>query len=366
MRICIDARFMGAEATRGIGRYVGELVRAMLEVAPENRYVLVTRSASHPFAPHPSVETIVADVPWYGFTEQIRLPAVFASAKADLVHVPHWNVPLFLRGPFVVTVHDLLLRHEPASAKVSTRGFFLRTLKRLGYRLVLWNALRRARRILVPTQFVARDVMEFYPFARGKIIVTGEGMPPFPPSSSRMRGPTDYLLYVGSAYPHKGLGDLMEAWEMVSKAHPGLELRIAGEMDAFMEAVRSDAERRKLPRVTFLGTVDDATLRTLYGSALAFVFPSHFEGFGLPPLEALAEGCPVVCSDAASLPEVLGPDGAIFFRAGDPDAILQAIEQVVREPEVFRRNAATAAKRLSVIHDWRNAALHTLIAYQNQ
>ena len=365
MRILIDARMMGPETSRGIGRYTEELVRALLELAPEHRYVLVTRTAAHPFAQHPSVETLVADIPWYGLEEQRRMPSVIRSANADVVHVPHWNVPLAYRGPLVVTVHDLLLRHAPESAKASLRGPLVSFIKRVGYRLALSHALNAARSILVPTQFVADDIRHFYPSVASKIIVTGEGMPPLQlQTTSNWQLATPYLLYVGAAYPHKGVSDLLEAWPSISSKYPDLHLKIGGELDVFMQRLKSSAERRGLVRIEFLGRVPDADLPQLYAGALAFVYPSHFEGFGLPPLEAIAAGCPVISSDAGALVEVLGEKGAIFFRTGDANAILGAVERVVNDPKTARLRTAEAARELAARHSWRHAAQRTLEAYE--
>lgn len=365
MRIGIDARMMTPKATRGIGRYIEELVRAMLATAPEHRYVLVTNRTIHPFSSHPSVETIVTDVPWYGLREQLAMPQIFRSMKADIVHVPHWNVPLLYRGPLVVTVHDLLLRHEPTSTRISTRDPFLALMKRWGYRLVVASAIRRAKRVLVPTAFVADDVVALYPASKGKVAVTGEGMgrrsltPPsrVPPAGER------YLFYVGSAYPHKGLDVLLDAWEELSLRHADLKLKIAGSIDVFMQRIKDEARRRRLPRIQFLGYVDDQELALLYRDAVAFVFPSRFEGFGLPPLEALQAGCPVVSSDAAALPEVLGRDGAFFFRSGSQTDILRAIETVLQDPQSARRRIGAILPELQRRHDWAAVATRTLESY---
>lgn len=362
MRIAIDARMMGAAVSRGIGRYVEELVRAMLDVAPEHRYVLIVRSGKHPFAGHPSVETVVADIPWYGLEEQLRMPRVFRSAKADVVFAPHWNVPLLFRGPLVMTVHDLLLRHEPASAKISTRHPFTRTMKRLGYRVTLASAIRRARTIFVPTEFVKTDAESFYPASRGKVVVTGEGMPQPKTSAIPPDREAPYLLYVGAGYPHKGLQDLFDAWPRIRANHPTLRLKIAGELDVFMRKHKEATERGGLEGVEFLGAVSDDTLEGLYAGATGFVYPSHFEGFGLPPLEALAHGCPVVSSDAGALVETLGKDAAIFFRAGSSDGILAAVEALFRDPESARRSALRAAPQLAGRHDWHEAARRTIAA----
>ena len=358
---------MGAEATRGIGRYIQELVAAMLiENAgrtDKHTFILITRSTDHPFARHPAIETIVADVPWYGLAEQFKLPEAFRRAKADIVHVPHWNIPVFMSGPFVVTLHDLLLRHYPQSAKSSTRNFFVRSVKMLGYRVVLSTAIRRARRILTPSHFVAHDVASFYKHIEHKIVVTGEGMPPIDEQAFSNDRNRPYLLYVGSAYPHKGLDGLLIAWSKISVMHPDLRLKIVGEKDDFMTGLENEAADSGLKNIDFLGRVNDQALGRLYAGAWAFVFPSLFEGFGLPPLEALAHGCPVICSDAGSLPEVVGPDNAFFFRAGDPDAILGAVQRVLANPEAARAAARIAAQDCARRHSWKAAAHATLEAY---
>jgi len=358
MRIAIDARMMGAEATRGIGRYIQELVSALLKVAPGNKYVLIVKTADHAFRSHPSVETIVADIPWYSLQEQIKMPGIFRSAKADVVFVPHWNVPLFYQGPLVITIHDLLLRHFPHSAKASTKNWFVRFLKRFGYRLILASAIKRARKIFVPTEFVARDVASFYPRVASKIEVTGEGMPVFSyqARSAKREETGNFLLYVGAAYPHKGLQDLLQAWKKISEKHSELSLKIAGEMDVFMQDYKKWSGEHNLKRVEFLGRVSDEELDTLYAQAKTLVFPSYFEGFGLPPLEAIAHGCPVIASRLDVLIEVLGRDGAIFFDPGSSDGIIYAVLQLLAEPEKYGQLTVKAAQDLAGRHDWLKVA----------
>jgi len=362
MRITLDARMMGPTNTRGIGRYIEELVRAMIEVAPEHQYALIVRDPNHPFTGHASVETMVADIPWYGLREQREMPAVFASTKPDVIHVPHWNVPLSTQRNLVVTIHDLLLRHEPASAKISTRGPVVQTVKRLGYRVVLSAALRHATRILVPTDFVRQDVTSFYPATRDRIRVTGEGMPPIDPTPSSPVSPS-YLLYVGSAYPHKGLADVFDAWPKIHSDFPELRLKIAGEMDVFMTRFKDRVAQKKLLNIEFLGRAPEQELASLYRGAMACIFPSHFEGFGLPPLEAIAHGCPVIAADAPATVEVLGKAAGTFFRMGEADAILAAVHRVLGAPEEMRRLARAEAPELAHRHSWKLAAERTLRAY---
>jgi len=370
MRIAIDARMMGPENTRGIGRYIEELVKAFLEIASEHRYVLVTRRADHRFASHPSVETVVADIPWYGVREQLEMPSVFEKIKPDVLHIPHWNVPVLYRGPYILTIHDLLLRHAPESTKASTRGSVARWIRHAGYRFVISHAVRHATKILVPSAFVARDVASFYPKAAGRVCVTGEGMPRVVARSSNLdsnfellTSNSPYLLYVGAAYPHKGLQDVLTVWPRVSELYPQMHLKIAGEKDVFMHRYEANVEAQGLRNISFLDRVSEDELDRLYDGALAFIYPTHQEGFGLPPLEAISRGCPVLSSDVGPLPEVLGKDGAIFFQAGDQNAILAAVQELVRDPAQARLDAARLGPTLAARHDWKQAAACTLGAY---
>ncbi len=366
MRIGIDARMMSAQTSRGIGRYVEELIRAMVAEAPEHKYVLVTRQPIHSFSSHPSVETVVADVPWYGIREQIEMPGVFRSIKCDVLHVPHWNVPVLTSGNLVITIHDLLLRHEPKSARLSTRGPIVSSIKRLGYRITLAAALTHAKAILVPTNFVANDLRNLYPGVNSKIVVTGEGISertPFAEDVASMPPRQEYLLYVGSAYPHKGLDLFLDAWGELEVKHPSLHLKIAGAEDVFMQRLKIEAQRRGLPRVEFLGYVGDESLAKLYHEAVALVMPSRFEGFGLTPLEAIQAGCPVVSSDAAALVEVLGEEGAFFFQSGSKNGMLYAIERVLADQVAAREKTKKTLPVLQARHNWKNAASLTLAAY---
>ncbi len=364
MKIAIDARMMGPMNTRGIGRYIEELIRAMLVLEPEHEYHLIVREKAHAFVAHPSVRTQVVDIGWYGLREQVLMPRVLGRIGADVVHVPHWNVPFLLSGRLVVTVHDLLLLHFSESAKMSMRSWPVRMIKRIGYRLVLDHAIGAARRILVPTKFVEKDIVGFYPRAVSRIKVTGEGMPALNIKKDLPHHHPSFLLYVGSAYPHKGLADLMVAWKKIALAYPALHLWIAGERDVFMRALEAGISREDLGRVKFLGRVTDERLVELYENAVALVYPSHFEGFGLPPLEALARGCPVISSDAGALPEVLADEGVFSFHVGDSNAILGCVQEIMDDPAKARAKSVVAAEKLSRVHDWRTAAQSTLDAYR--
>ena len=349
MRIAVDARMMGAGNTRGIGRYIKETVEALQSLDSEHEIVLL----------QPNIR-------WYTLAEQLKMPKVLREAKADLVWIPHWNVPLLYRGPYVITVHVLLLRHQSASAKASTRGPIIAWLKRIGYRVVLWNALRHAKAIFVPAQEVARDVIDHYPFAASKIIVTGEGVTALPaPAQNSELLPTPYLFYFGSAYPHKRLDLLLEMWEKFSTKHQEYSLLIGGEQDVFMKRWMAEATVRKLPCVRFLGRIDDQELSTFLAHATAHVHPSSFEGFALPSLEALSLGCPAVAADIPVLRELLPEQGVFFFKNGDADDMMRAIETVLADREEARAQAKQGGQLAAQRHSWLAVAKRTLEAFEH-
>jgi glycosyltransferase involved in cell wall biosynthesis len=362
MKIGIDARMMGAGNTRGIGRYIEELLRAMINSHSENEYVLVSRTRDHALKDYSCVETVVADIPWYSWKEQVYLPKILKTLKVDVMHFPHWNVPLSYHQPFVVTIHDLLLRHQKESAKASTKSFLHRGIKRVGYRVVLDHAIRGSSQICVPTQFVADDIAYFYPAQQDKIIITSEGVVALP-NEGIVAPDFEYLLYVGSSYPHKRLDLLIEAWKEISQMKPDLHLVIAGETDVFMRRIQTMVDAMSLKRVHFEGRVSDGVLRSLYEGALALIFPSEFEGFGLPPVEALAQGTPVISSDSRPMPEVLGTGGVIYFKSGSRDDMINAVKAVVDNSESMRNQAKNAGVELMEKYTWQKASMRTLESY---
>ncbi|MDO8617966.1 MAG: glycosyltransferase family 1 protein [Candidatus Uhrbacteria bacterium] len=370
MRIAIDARMMGPLVTRGIGRYVEELTRAMIAQAPHHQFVLLMRNPeTSSFLGQPNVEHIVADVPWYGWREQIEMPKFFREARADLVHVPHWNAPLFYRGTYVLTIHDILLRRQPFSSKISTRHPAYAFLKYYAYRALIHHNISHARHILVPTQFVADELQGFYRVPSSRITITSEGLTDFPaPYFSILDRyfllPTSYFLYVGSAYPHKRLDLLLDAWQVIAAYHPELSLIIAGEEDVFMARHVAFVKQQNLSRVTFTGRVTDAELAALLQNASAFVFPSSHEGFGLPPLEALSFGTPVISSDSTCLPEVLPKEGVFFFRNGDVNDMIRAVDTLLGSSSQARAAAGRAQAIVKMRYRWSEVAARTLETYE--
>jgi len=364
MHIAIDARMMGAGKTRGIGRYIEETVKQLATQQPDWTFTLLVRDPENTSFHASNIVFKKADFSWYGLKEQLLLPRIVKEIDADHVWFPHWNVPLFFRGTFSITIHDLLLVHQPQSAKASTRHPMVAWLKRVGFYLVLKNAIRKSQTIFVPTQAVKKDLCSFDKSVEHKILVNGEGLSSLPQPQQERIFPTPFLFYVGSAYPHKRLELLLDMWQVISINHPELTLIVGGEKDVFMNRIMKCCEDLGLPRVIFTGQLSDQQMADYYAQASAFVFPTSFEGFGLPPCEALSLGTPVISSDIEVLKEVLPQQGVFFFENGSVDGMIRAIETVLVQGEDARTQALLGGEEVRRRHSWAFTAKSMIESFQ--
>lgn len=364
MRIAIDARFYGPVG-KGLGRYTARLIEHLEDILPEGDecIVFLRRENFEAYRPrNPRFRKVLADYPWYSFREQFLFPFLLRRYRPDLVHFPHFNVPLPYRRPFVVTIHDLILLRHP-TARNTTKSVLTYRLKFLAYRLTIGSAVRRARRILTVSRFTERDLVAEYPGAGGKISVAYEGcdLPEVSEQTERngaVRGiMRPYFLYVGNAYPHKNL----EAFIPLSKRFPGVRFVLVGREDYFYRRLREAAEREGAENIVFAGFVPDAELVGLYRDAAGYVFPSLYEGFGLPPLEAMRLGVPVVSSDRGSLPEILG-DAALYFDPDDDESLARQVGRVLEGGDSVAELSRKGKER-SARFRWEDMAAATLRAY---
>jgi len=322
LRIALDARRV---ADFGIGTYIRNLVRALARVDDRNQYKLITSGLPVPeFAALPGNFEVASfsAVQGQGYQRglaQIRYGLFLRKLDADLFHIPLNAVPLFMPKPYLVTIHDmstLLFSNEQGYGN-RLRHFYLR------------RGLIRADRVIAVSKATCRDVEAVLgiPMSRMRVVYNAPD-PTFRPLSApdgaghraeiqrvldRYRIQYPYLLYVGRTNPHKNIPRLVEAFAVLRgevREHPSyrdLRLLIIGDEISRYPALRQAViQSRVEDAVRFLGFVPIETLRAFYQGASAFVFPSLYEGFGLPPLEAMACGTPVVCSNVSSLPEVVG------------------------------------------------------------
>jgi glycosyltransferase involved in cell wall biosynthesis len=355
VRIGIDARNDQA----GIGRYTFSLIRELAQIDGDNEYVLFLsreRLASYT-PPGPNFRTVEAEIPWFTVREQLQLPHLVGRERLDLMHYPHLTVPLATRTPFVVTVHDL--NYLDAAAGSGSR------VRRAGYRVELAKA-RRARRLIAVSEHTRDTVVRELRVDPERITVTYEAADPpgaVEPDTSvleRLGLDSPFFLYVGAAYPYKNLARLIDAFARLAGDH---KLVLAGDQEDFGPALRSQAADAGLAgRIVFPGRISDAELAALIGRALAYVFVSLSEGFGLPGLEAMSAGLPVVAARAGSLPEIYG-DAAHYCDPHDVGSIADALAEIASEPDLRDRLVALGRKRAAEF-SWRRTAEQTLAVYR--
>ncbi|MFA6497645.1 MAG: glycosyltransferase family 1 protein [Patescibacteria group bacterium] len=343
MRIGIDARFYGPRVGGGgLGRYVSELVNALQQVDRENEYILFLKKENfHECAiSAPNFSKRLVDIPWYSVEEQRRMPREVRLAKVNIMHYPHWNVPVFSRVPFVVTIHDLILLEDPMSARATTRSAFVHGVKSVGLRLALEAAIHRSKHIVAISQYTKRSILEHFRVPSGKISVVYNGIRP--PSGGEsvdlnrfgVRAP--YFLYVGNRYPHKNLEMLLESFADFCRMDSQTMLVLAGKDDVFTRELQKHAKALGISneRLLWIDTPTDALLARLYIDTSLAITPSRIEGFGIPPLEALSFGVPVAASRASSLPEVLG-ESVRYFDHDDASGLTRLMHEAIVAPELW-------------------------------
>jgi len=373
MRIGIDARFYGTLG-KGLGRYASELIAQLEKLDTENDYVVFLRKDNwDQYEPkNPRFRKELAEYRWYTWKEQLLYPLFLRKFSLDLVHFPHFNVPLTYRRPFVVTVHDLILFKHP-TPRATTLGPLLYRLKYFAYRLNITSALKRAKAIITVSETAKREIENVFPFTKQKqILVTyGACSPSFTPDAASGVQPSDrvaelpkpFALYVGNAYPHKNLERLLEAFRKFREdGHGAYNLVLVGADDYFYARLRQESRAAGNDwNVIFFGQASEAELAEIYRKAAFYVFPSLHEGFGLPPLEAMCAGLPVTSSDASCMPEVLG-DAVHYFDANDGDSIAGALAKMADDDDLRQRLIGKGADRTK-LYDWETTARKTIEIY---
>lgn len=394
MNIGIDARMLGPHCG-GLGRYTEQLIKHLIKIDSKNQYILFLKKDNFNFVPDSqNVIKVLADIHWYGIKEQTDFLKIINKQDIDLMHFPHWNVPLLYNKPFVVTIHDLLLLHYP-TREASTLGFVWYAVKHAVYKKVLHHAVKKAKHIFVPSNFTKMDLCETLNVRQEKITVTyeapyiniGDLRNTYIENKNHQFSSTvigmqkeivrntqqnifekynitkPYVLYVGVAYPHKNLKGLLRTWKKVEHEIEDVQLVLVGKRNFFYEQLLSSEEIRLCSRVIYTDFVGDAELSNLYKNARAYVFPSLYEGFGLPPLEAMAHGVPVVSSNRTCLPEILG-EAVLYVDSENADQFAQQIILVLENEDLRFELRSKAIEELKK-YSWEKMAKETFAIYQN-
>ncbi len=367
MRIGIDARFYGTAHT-GIGRYVQNLILNLGKIDKENQYIVfggeLLREETSKF---PNFKWVKLETRPYSIAEQLVNPVVFSKEKLDLLHVPHFNAPVYYPGKFVITIHDLI-KHLSVGKATTTLPYYQYLIKHFAYRLAIRVNLLRANKIIVPA-FYWKDYLEsHFQIKPEKLAVTYEAAgnsltkktSEKPLEVLRKYGLNKpFVIYTGNLYPHKNVPFLVEAVKQFNASHEHrLELALAcARNDAFKNIIATD------DTVKFLGYVPDSELAALYAEALALVQPSLIEGFGLTGLEAMSVGLPVLASNATCLPEIYG-SAALYFDPRNVDDLVRKLAQFFSDQDLAINLIALGRKRIKQF-SWPRMARQTLAVYQS-
>lgn len=358
--IVIDARIRRSST----GRYVDRLLEHLQAVDSYHRYTILLQpddtwkpknSNFHPI-PCRYAQFSLNPVEQFGFAAQLY------RLKPDLVHFTMSQQPIPYFGNIVTTSHDTTMYYFVRRGSTPVPIY---KIKIWLYRFLVWQAHVKSRKIIVPTRTVAKEFIKLQPFTKKKIAVTYESSEP--PLAVRAEHPKgidgDFIMYVGTAFPHKNLPKLIEAFDILHAKNPKLKLVLAGKHEKhYFELIEWARSRPSFNSIIFTGFVSDAELKWLYQNCRAYVFASLSEGFGLPALEAMAHGAPVVASNASCIPEVNG-DGAHYFNPRKPHDIADKITEVL-ENDTLRsqliKNGRAQLKKFS----WRTMAEETLTIYK--
>ena len=368
MRIGIDGRYI-ADHFPGIGRYTYNLAAKLPELAPDTDFVLFhnprllnTRYDLGRLALNPNLRLLPVDVPTRSLKEQYQLRSLARALSLDLLHAPYYVMPYWLHCPSVVTMYDLIPMIYPQHLPHRWTAWIFRATASL--------ATRRAKHIIAISESTRKDLVHFFGASEDRITVTHLAADErFRPLDCQQREntirtyglPERYILYLGINKPHKNLIFLLE---VLHELRTETKLVLAGKEDPRYPQVRDEVRRLRLDdRVVFLGDIPENDLPLIYSGAEVFLFPSLYEGFGLPVLEAMACGTPVVCSNCSSLPELVG-DAAVTLDPQDRDGWLTALTEVLENEELHGELKAKGLARAARF-SWQKAAHETMAVYRS-
>ena len=360
MRILFDLRCLEtASAGRGVGRYTREIVAAVRAAAPPS-WSFAGLSWT-PVARRLGIEPVLYPGPRRAitFADRVMLPGLLRRAGVDLYHATAYPLPVGgVRGvALVLTVHDLVAELHPEALSVRHRFVFRR----------LFRSAAVAQRVITVSETTRRELLARYRVEPARVVAVHNGVTAAlaadAPDLPRSRFPRPFVLYAGGLDALKNVPLLLRALELARRRHPDLSLVVVGEDGPRAAALAARARRARLGRaVVVAGHVDDRLLAAAYAEATAFVFPSRYEGFGLPPLEAMAAGCPVVSTPCGALREVLG-EAAWLASPDDPQEWAHAISTLAADPEV-RGRFVEAGRRRAAAFSWRRAGEETVAVYR--
>ncbi len=374
MRIGIDARLWSES---GVGRYTRNLVSELQRIDTKNEYVLFVLdkdfySINYQLAgKYKNWKVVRANIRWHTVSEQIRFLPILYRETLDLLHFPYFSVPIFYTKPYVVTIHDLILHHFPTGA-ASTHNKLFYHLKWFAYRFVISKAAKKAKKIIAVSQATKREIRDHLHVKEEKVVVTYEGVDKQIIGSKEEKeknlklgaiSKNTYFLYVGNAYPHKNLNRLIKAFNNIQNKGE-TKLVLVGKEDYFYKKLRNKVKNEgSKDDIIFFGEATDYELSYLYKHALALVMPSIMEGFGLPAVEAMRNGCLVLVSNIESFQEIC-QDGAIYCDPFDIVDMQLKMEDILTGVK-NKKSIMQSALQRSSFFSWEKMAKDTVGIYES-
>jgi glycosyltransferase involved in cell wall biosynthesis len=377
MKIGIDARMYRSEVA-GISRYSQNLIKNLLEIDTSDEFVLFMTSADKSefdkFKIENSLEIvncklkiIITDIPHYSIAEQTKLGKIIEKEKLDLMHFLSFNHPVNYNGKFVVTIHDLTLLLFPETARETS------FLKRKAFIYVMKDACKKSQIIITDSENTKKDIVKklkvtnkkiqnIYLAADDKMLKKTSEKVIEDIKTKNQIGDKPVILYVGQMRPHKNIPSLIEAFDILKKEIDA-KLVIIGKPDKkHQRFFKTIDNSRNIRDIVMPGFVSNEELSAWYKIATVFCFPSLYEGFGLPGLEAMQAGTPVVSSDTSSLPEIYR-DAAIYFDPCNTKDIADKIKEVINN-KIIRDDLIKKGKIVSKYYSWKKTAEETLSIYK--
>ncbi len=365
MKIGIDARFVGPQGT-GLGKYTEKLIENLQKIDKKNNYVIFLTEDNWLYLKleNPNFKKVLADVKWYSIDEQLKMAGIFNSQSLDLLHVPHFNVPILYRKKFVVTIHDLI-HHNFLQESTTTRNFLVFKIKRLAYKTTIKSAIKRSVSIIAPSNYVKEEIIKTFNVKADKITVTYEAAEEeyFRNRQSASDNRQSTLLYVGNVYPHKNISKLLDAINILKFKTKNLKLTIVCPRDVFQERLIAEIKKRKLKDVVDVkGYLSAKDLAGVFAKSSAYIFPSLSEGFGIPGLNSMASQLPLISSRIPVLKEIY-KDAAYYFDPNNAQDIASAIQKVLSDKKLQPDLIKKGSERVKQF-SWHKMAQETLNVYE--
>jgi glycosyltransferase involved in cell wall biosynthesis len=369
MKILFDAHLSENKIT-GIGRYINELLLELLKIDTKNEYIVLVHkkiNSEHPLRKINSKNYIMVPVNFRGLSlkEHYEIKKFSKQFKPDIYHHPHFDLPFRINIPSVITIHDLKYILFPE---------FFPKMSFLKRRLIMEltaNSIRNAGTIISVSESTKNDIVKIFNKYDKNIITIHHGYKNFEGITSSRNSFSDheidkykpYLFFVGERRPHKNIINLIKALILLHNRKNKIKLIIVGKKyKNYTQPEKFIREMKLEGQVHLFDYVDDIFLKTLYLNAEMFIFPSLYEGFGFPILEAMSAGLPVIGSNISSIPEVVG-DAGLLVDTTKPEYLASKIEAVLKDDKLSKELGKKSLRR-SLDFSWKRCAIETLSVYE--